>query len=107
MAKREALDPPVRLVLPDGQQAVTIAAVRRYGWSLLIVMDAEEATHLVEQHADGRLLHRTGPITTDQALEAAERVLTGRETSVTADTVAAAACLVATVLRQESEPCAG
>ena len=86
------LKPILHLVI-NGQPARSIASLGGPNAITLIALVGDDQYHVVHQRPDGRLLHRFGPLTMEAAVDAAERVLAGRERSVTGDGVAAVAGL--------------
>lgn len=79
--------------------ARTIAVVGGPKALVLIALAGEDAYHVVDQLLDGTLRHRLGPIGAQDALEAVQRVLAGREQSITGDSLAAVAGLVGMAAR--------
>jgi len=79
----------------DGARARTIACVGAPSGLVLIALVGSDAYHVVDQRLDGSLHPRLGPISPRDALDAVQRVLIGREGSVTADGLAAVAGAVA------------
>lgn len=62
---------------------------------VLVALDADGACHVADQVAADEVHHRLGPITADAAMDAVTRILTGRDKSITADGLAAAATFLA------------
>lgn len=74
--------------------ARTIAVVGAPTALVLIALVGDDTYHVVDQLLDGTLRHRLGPITSQAALDAVQRVIAGREQSITGDSLAAVAGLV-------------
>lgn len=86
---------PVTSFQISGAHAKTIAMIGAPKHLVLIALVGEDAYHVVRQHTDGKLEHQLGPFGANEALDAAQRVLSGREHSVTGDSLTAVAGLVA------------
>ena len=94
MTRPVAVPHPVIITAAGPVQGVTVGVMRRTyrgGPGLaLVVWDMADAYYLIDQLPDGALHLRHGPITLTDAMDAASRVLAGREHSITADADCAA-----------------
>lgn len=94
---------PVLSLRIGGQPARTIASLGGQGGITLIVLVGDDDYHVVFQSAAGGLHHRLGPLSMDAAIAAAERVMSGRERSVTGDGMAAVAGLTVQLAATSAE----
>lgn len=94
---------PVLSLRIGGQPARTIASLGGQGGITLIVLVGDDDYHVVHQRPGGSLCHRFGPLSMQAAVDAAERVLAGRERSVTGDGMAAVAGLTVQLAATSAE----
>ncbi|SDH90008.1 hypothetical protein [Roseospirillum parvum] len=91
------LTPLERYVGPAEASVTVLAAAAGPDGLILVGLDGDLAYHVAVQTAGGEIHHRAGPISAEDALDAALRVLAGQEHSVTGDALAAAVVAVRTL----------